>query len=119
VLISLTAGGSTLTGRLDDSPTARDFAELLPLTVQFSDFNSSEKISDLPRRLTLGQAPTGSDPQVGDIYYYAPWGNLALYYGDAPYAEGLIRLGQFDDDSVGQLERLKDNATGVVSLVPQ
>jgi len=33
---------------------------------------------------------------VGDIGYYAPWGNLALYYQDFGYSDGLIKLGRMD-----------------------
>jgi Cyclophilin-like family len=35
----------------------------------------------------------GSDPSIGDIAYYAPWGNLALFYKDFGYSNGLITLG--------------------------
>lgn len=30
------------------------------------------------------------------IAYYAPWGNLALYYKDFRYSDGLILLGKLD-----------------------
>jgi len=33
---------------------------------------------------------------VGEITYYAPWGNLAIFRKDFGYSEGLIRLGKFD-----------------------
>ena len=36
------------------------------------------------------------DPSVGDIAYYAPWGNLAIFYKDFGYSRGLIRLGRID-----------------------
>jgi hypothetical protein len=35
---------------------------------------------------------------VGDIAYYVPWGNLAIFYKDAPYADGLIKLAKIDGD---------------------
>ena len=41
-------------------------------------------------------APAGIAPEIGDITYYAPWGNLALFYRDFGYSSGLIRLGRFD-----------------------
>jgi hypothetical protein len=28
--------------------------------------------------------------------YYAPWGNLAIFYRDFGYSKGLIRLGRID-----------------------
>ncbi|GAA4730631.1 hypothetical protein GCM10023216_23110 [Isoptericola chiayiensis] len=39
--------------------------------------------------------------------YYAPWGNLAIFYRDFGHAPGLVRLGAFDDaDAVAVLRGL-------------
>ncbi|OPY03386.1 MAG: hypothetical protein A4E61_01129 [Syntrophorhabdus sp. PtaB.Bin184] len=94
--INLKLPDKTLTATLYDTPTARDFASLLPLTLTLEDYAKTEKISDLPRKLTREGAPAGADPSVGDIAYYAPWGNLALYYKDFRYSDGLILLGTLD-----------------------
>jgi hypothetical protein len=94
--ISLEIDGRVITGTLDDSAAASDFAALLPLTLSMKDYASTEKISDLPRRLSTQGAPEGVDPSIGDITYYAPWGNLAIFYGGAGYARGLIKLGKID-----------------------
>ena len=61
-------------------------------------YAGAEKISDLPKRLSTKDAPSGSDPSVGDIAYYAPWGNLAIYYRDFGYSNGLVILGKIDGD---------------------
>lgn len=68
----------------------------LPQRTSLQDYNGTEKISDLPRRLSTEEAPDGSDPSVGEITYYAPWGNLALFYRDSGYASGLVILGKID-----------------------
>jgi hypothetical protein len=94
--IRIDVGGTVITAALDDNETSRDFVSLLPLTLTLTDYAATEKISDLPRRLSTQGAPSGSNPSVGDISYYAPWGNLALFYRDAPYARGLVRLGRID-----------------------
>jgi hypothetical protein len=94
--IQLTVGATVLTATLLDNPTARDFAALLPLTLTLTDYASTEKVSDLPRRLSTKGAPSGATPTVGDIAYYAPWGNLALYYQDFSHSNGLILLGKLD-----------------------
>jgi hypothetical protein len=94
--IRIDVEGATMTGTLEDSATARDFASLLPLVVTLADYAETEKISDLPRRLSTEGAPAGIDPSVGDIAYYAPWGNLAIFYQDFGYSSGLIRLGVID-----------------------
>jgi hypothetical protein len=88
--------GTFVTATLDDTEAARDFASLLPLTVTLEDYHSTEKIADLPRKLSTKGAPPGSDPEVGDIAYYAPWGNLALFYRDFGYSAGLVKLGSVD-----------------------
>ena len=69
---------------------------MLPLTLTLEDYAKTEKISNLPRKLTTEGSPAGADPSVGDIAYYAPWGNLALYYKDFGYSDGLILLGELD-----------------------
>ena len=61
------------------------------------DYAGTEKIACLSRKLTDAGAPAGVDPSVGDITYYAPWGNPALYYKDFGYAKGLIKTGSVDD----------------------
>lgn len=91
--IDIDVEGATITAILDDSPTARDFASLLPLTLTLEDYNSTEKISTLPRKLSVEGAPTGFDPSPGELTYYAPWGNLAIFYKDFGYSRGLVKLG--------------------------
>ena len=78
------------------STTAKDFLSLLPMKLTLEDCAATEKIAYLPRKLSTAGAAPGSDPSVGDIAYYAPWGNLAIFYRDSPYARGLIPLGRID-----------------------
>ena len=108
--IRLTLEDTVITATLIDSSTTQDFLSLLPLTLTLEDYAGTEKISDLPRRLSTEGAPAGSDPSVGDIAYYAPWGNLAIYYRDFGYSNGLVILGTID----GDIEAL--NAPGSVSV---
>ena len=108
--IKLKLPDKTLTATLHDNATARQFASMLPLTLTLQDYNKTEKISDLPRKLTTDGAPAGSDPATGDIAYYAPWGNLALFYKDFDYSKGLIILGRID----GEAEAL--NAPGEMKV---
>ena len=94
--IRLKVGDTALTATLIDSKTNQDFISLLPLTLTLKDYAGTEKIGDLPERLSTEGAPSGSDPSVGDITYYAPWGNLAIFYRDFGYASGLVILGKID-----------------------
>ena len=88
----------TLAATLEDNGTSRDFVSLLPLTLTLKNYGSTEKISYLPRKLPVEGAPPGFDPDVGDVTYYAPWGNLAIFYKDFGYSDGLIKLGKIDGD---------------------
>lgn len=88
--------GKTVTATLADNATARDFISLLPVTLTFEDYAATEKIAYPPRKLSTTGSPAGSDPSVGDIAYYAPWGNLAIFYKDFGYSRGLVILGKID-----------------------
>src|SRR5207244_10752150 len=72
--------GTPLMASLVDTAPAWDFASLLPLRLTLTDYAGTEKISDLPRRLSIEGAPAGVEPATGDITYYAPWGNLAIFH---------------------------------------
>ena len=91
--INIRLEDSVIPATLNHSKAALDFVSLLPLSLTLEDYASTEKISDLPRRLSTEGAPPGFDPSVGDIAYYAPWGNLAIYYRDFEYSTGLVSLG--------------------------
>lgn len=91
--IHIAIGSSSMTATLEENPTARDFASLLPLTVTLREFGHSEKVSGaLPRPLSEEGAPATDAGAVGDIAYYAPWRNIALYRGPGPNATGVIKI---------------------------
>jgi hypothetical protein len=94
--IRIVVEGTELAASLNDSAASRDFAAQLPLDLTLEDYNATEKIADLPSRLSTEGAPEGVDPDVGDITYFAPWGNLALFYRDFGYSSGLVRLGRIE-----------------------
>jgi hypothetical protein len=50
--IRVIIGDTIIPGRLWDNATARDLSAQLPLTLAFRDFNSVEKIAQLPRKLS-------------------------------------------------------------------
>lgn len=103
--IRLSTPDTVLTATLLDSATSRDFVALLPLTLTLRDYAGTEKIGDLPGPLSTADAPDGVDPEIGDLTYYAPWGNLAIFYRDFDYSRGLVKLGSIDS-GVDQLETL-------------
>jgi hypothetical protein len=106
--IKITIGDTVITARLADNATARDLAAQLPLTLTFKDFNHVEKLAPLPRRLSTEGVPAGADPDIGDIGYYAPSGDLVFYYGDVGYWNGIVRIGRFDT-TMELIEQQADN----------
>lgn len=88
--------GQTATVTLYDNAASRDFLSLLPLTVECEDYNATEKIAYLPRALDTSHAPDGFEPVAGDFAYYAPWGNLSIFYRDFRYSAQLVSLGFFE-----------------------
>ena len=97
---------------MENSAAAKDFLSLLPLTLALDDYHNIEKVADLPKRLNTQDSPGGIDPDVGDITYYAPWGNLAIFYRDFGYAKGLVRLGKIETG----LKHLQKQPAGTLSV---
>ncbi|TCP90082.1 cyclophilin-like protein [Cricetibacter osteomyelitidis] len=96
--ITFTANNTVLTATLADNRAAQDFYQMLPLELELSDYAGAEKIAYLPQKLNVSQAPSGVAANIGDINYYAPWGNLAIFYHPHGKAQGLVHLGKFDGD---------------------
>jgi hypothetical protein len=95
--IKVSFGDTVLTARLADNATARDLAAQLPLTLTFKDFNKVEKIAKLPRPLSMQGVPKGDGPDISDIGYYQPSGDLVFHYDDVSYWNGIVRIGRFDN----------------------
>lgn len=94
--VRLVFNGQITSAALHDNPSARDFHSMLPLDLTIDNYADNEKIAYLPRKLTeVGSGPFGNE-QPGDLCYYAPWGNLALFYAGYRWSRGLIRLGRLE-----------------------
>lgn len=84
--------GKSFVLALENNATARDFYALLPLTLSFSDYVGKEKIARLEKSLNA-QESGEYNPQSGDFFYFAPWGNVGIFYDKQPPYKGLIKLG--------------------------
>ena len=104
IRIKLTFNNEEIIVRMNDNKAAKDFVGLLPLKLNFRDYAGTEKVSDLPKKLSKDGVPSGSKPSAGSFAYYSPWGNLAVFYKDFQYSNGLIILGEIESG----LENLKD-----------
>lgn len=108
--IKLTFECNEIYALINNSKAGDDFLSLLPLSVKAEDFNSTEKIFYLSKKLNTQNEPDGINPKAGDITYYAPWGNIAIFYKNFRYSNNLIYLGKFENVSdIEKLSNIKGN----------
>lgn len=113
ITIQIVGTSETVAASIDDTAAGRDFVALLPLELTLSDHARTEKVSPLPGPLSTSGAPDGYEPHIGDLAWYAPWGNIAIYYRDFAWSKGLVKLG-FVDNGLAALVR---DAPFVVRIV--
>ena len=77
--LRLTVNDRTVMARVIDSPTARDFVSLLPLTLTLSDLFRREKVGQLPRTISHEGKRTHSYA-LGDIAYWSPGPDVSFFY---------------------------------------
>ncbi|MDL2264182.1 hypothetical protein LJC31_05970 [Synergistaceae bacterium OttesenSCG-928-I11] len=108
-------GGEVLVN-LYDSQATREFVAMLPLTLAFEDYARAEKIAYLPKKLS-SEAPLSSSNQ-GDFTYYAPWGNLAVFYNGYGSDSRLYILGKIESGK-GELANMNRNFTATLEVLKQ
>lgn len=90
--IEITVNGKTFSATLNDNEAARAFAEMLPLTLDMSDYSGFEKVGSLGTSLPTSNQQTTT--QSGDIVLYN--GNqIVIFYGSNSWS--YTRLGKVDD----------------------
>ena len=80
---------------LADNPAAREFAALLPLTLDMSELNGNEKHSSLPKALPASASRPGTI-RNGDLMLYGT-DTLVVFYRTFNSSYSYIRLGHVDD----------------------
>jgi len=83
---------------LADNATARDFVSALPLSLSMKDLVGREKYGDLPKALSEN-GPRKNRYEVGDIAYWSPNHQLAVYYhqdGESIPSPGIIPIAKMD-----------------------
>lgn len=91
--IQITANGNTVIYELNDSQAAKDLYAQLPLTVPVENYSTNEKIFYPSQRLDTANAPA-ADGQKGCLAYFAPWGNVVMFYGQFEPSGSLYGLGE-------------------------
>jgi hypothetical protein len=78
--------------QLEDNPTARAFAQMLPLTLDMPDLNDNEKHVRLPRSLPADAARPGTI-RIGDVMLYGR-DTLVVFYKTFPSDYSYTRIGR-------------------------
>lgn len=91
--ISVVLGENTVIYKLNDSPAASSLYEQLPLTIEVEDFSTNEKIFYPLQGLDTTDTPLASNG-AGTLAYYAPWGDVVMFYDDYSENTSLYELGQ-------------------------
>ena len=47
-----------------------------------------------PRVISTEDMPDSIEPSAGDLTFYAPWGNIAIFYREFRLSRGLVRFGR-------------------------
>jgi hypothetical protein len=112
--LQITIGEQHFEATLSDSAAAHDLVAQLPVTIDMIDHGQVEKTGALPSPLSLEGQPTGADPDVGDLGYYAPGNDVVLYYGDQSYFPGIVILGRLDGDAAQRISELDGSVAATI-----
>ena len=63
----------------ENTQAGKLFLNSLPLTLSFENFGSNERIAYLPKKLDMRSYDKPLSVKRGDVTYYVPWGNLAVF----------------------------------------
>lgn len=108
--ISVTSNGDTTVFELNNSDASKQLYNQLPLDIEVENFGSNEKIFYPPEKLSTTNTPM-ANAKNGTLAYYAPWGDVVMFYKDFGSAGGLYDLGKV----VSGLEYIK-NMSGTIKV---
>lgn len=108
--ISVQFGDNVIIYELNDGTAADSLYEQLPLTIEVEDYSTNEKIFYPPEELNISNSPL-AQAGAGTLAYYAPWGDVVMFYGDYSENSSLYELGQ-----VVSGEELIDELSGTITV---
>ena len=102
--ISVTCGDTQVVYALNGSPAAQGLLSQLPLTVEVEDFSTNEKVFYPPQELDTSDTPL-AEGGAGTLAYYAPWGDVVLFYDSFSANGSLYELGEAVSgvENIGQM----------------
>lgn len=78
--------------QLNDSQAAKELYDQLPFTLKVESYSDNEKIFYPPKELKTNGTPKSRGSKES-LAYYAPWGDVVMFYETAGSASGLYELG--------------------------
>lgn len=80
---------------LDHSQAAQELYKQLPLSLTVENFSTNEKVFYPPKKLDISDVPLADAAQgAGVLAYYAPWGDVVMFYDDFSSNSSLYALGE-------------------------
>ena len=90
--ISVKSAGHEIIYELNNSQAARELYAQLPLTTDVEPFSNNEMTFYPPQKLNTADTPL-SDGEPGSLSYYAPWGDVVMFYAPCSPNGSLYELG--------------------------
>lgn len=94
IQVQILSQGRTATFRLYDTAAAKEFYDQLPLKLDLTNFRNAKWMFYPPEKLNVTSGEAYHDGKKGELSYYAPWGDVVMFYARFGSAAGLYELGQ-------------------------
>lgn len=91
--IAVHSNGNTTVFQLNNSGASKELFAQLPMKIEVENFGNNEKIFYPPQKLGTHSTPS-ANAKNGTLAYYAPWGDVVMFYKDFGSAGGLYELGE-------------------------
>lgn len=108
--INIYSNGNKTTFELNNSDASKELYEQLPLSIKVENYSHNEKIFYPPAKLSVNSTSL-ANAKNGTLAYYAPWGNVVIFYKDFGSASGLYELGK----AISGLEYMK-SMSGIIEI---
>lgn len=109
--IAVSANGVDVVYVLNDSTAARELYAQLPMTIEVENYGGIEKIFYPPKKLATSDTPLVKSAKNGTLAYYAPWGDVVMFYDRFGAASGLYELGH----AISGAEHIR-NLSGTIQI---
>lgn len=91
--IKVVSGTYEVVYELNDSRAAKELYAQLPLSLEVENYGRNEKIFYPPEKLDTADTPLAAAGK-GTLAYYAPWGDVVMFYDHYEAGNGLFALGK-------------------------